>query len=204
MPIKAALCSPVASGKLCTMIDAIESPGKNRCDVIWWLLPMSSATAIVSPIARPRPSIAAPISPLRTRGNTATRNISQRVAPMASAAFLSSCATVTSVSRLSDVMIGVIMTASTSPAVMKLVPNAWPPKNCSEHRPRADRVGDVRVEAADRRDENGERPEAVDDRRDRGEQVDDVGHRIAPTSGRELGDEQRDAEAGRDARSRPR
>ena len=57
-------------------------------------LPMSIATAMVSPIARPSPSIDAPMSPLRTRGNTATRNISIRVAPIASAPFLSSWLTV--------------------------------------------------------------------------------------------------------------
>ncbi len=70
----------------------------------------------------------APTRPLRTRGKTATRNISHRVAPIASAAFLSSCATVSSTSRASEVMIGVIITARIRPAVMKLAPLAGPPK----------------------------------------------------------------------------
>ena len=65
------------------MTAAIVSPGWKRCDVICGSTPITSATAIVSPIARPRPSITAPTSPLRTRGNTATRSISQRVAPIA-------------------------------------------------------------------------------------------------------------------------
>ena len=39
------------------------------------------ATAIVSPSARPRPSIAAEMMPERPNGSTAMRIISQRVAP---------------------------------------------------------------------------------------------------------------------------
>ena len=107
---------------------------------------MTSATAIVSPIARPSPNIAAPIRPLRTRGNTATRNISMRVAPIAIAPFLSSWLTVMSASRDSDVMIGMIMIARMSPAVMNDAPRAGPPNRELESGNAADRVGDVRVE----------------------------------------------------------
>ena len=74
-------------------------------------------TAIVSPSARPRPSIAAEMMPERANGRTATRIISQRVAPRARAA--SSCrrGVCRNTSRLTAVMIGRIITASTRPTV---------------------------------------------------------------------------------------
>ena len=60
----------------------------NRWLPIVGALPITSTTAIVSPIARPRPSIAPPVIPGREYGRTAIRIISQRVAPSASAASL--------------------------------------------------------------------------------------------------------------------
>ena len=141
------------------------------------LLPMTSATAIVSPIARPSPSITAPTRPLRTRGNTATRSISHRVAPIASAAFLSSCGD--GEQRLAaerrddrrdhdreDQARGHEARAARVPA-----------EEPAEHRDLADRVGDVLgTRAWTGLGEHEQRPEAVHDRRDRGEQVDDVRH----------------------------
>ena len=88
-PISAERLTPVASPKLFAMIDAVVRPGANTFAVICVVPPITSATAIVSPMARPRPSMTAPIRPDRTRGRTATRSISQRVAPIAIAAFLS-------------------------------------------------------------------------------------------------------------------
>jgi hypothetical protein len=79
--------------------------------------------------------VTAPTSPLRTRGNTHARNISQRVAPIASAAFLSSCETVASTSRLIAVTIGIIITARISPAVIRLAPLGAPPKTRSSTAP---------------------------------------------------------------------
>ncbi|AOR33491.1 hypothetical protein BFF78_22675 [Streptomyces fodineus] len=75
------------------------------------------ATAIVSPRARPRPSMDAEITPERPKGSTAMRTTSQRVAPRASAA--SSCirGTCRNTSRLTLVMIGRIMIASRMPTV---------------------------------------------------------------------------------------
>ena len=81
-------------------------------------MPIRIVTAIVSPIARPRPSIAPPTIPERQYGSTAMRIISQRVAPSASAASLWSAGTVAITSRLIALTIGRIMIASTSP-VMK-------------------------------------------------------------------------------------
>ena len=77
---------------------------------------MTSVTAIVSPIARPRPSIEAPTIPEREYGSTAMRIISQRVAPSASDASLSSAGTVAMTSREIALTIGRIMIARISPA----------------------------------------------------------------------------------------
>ena len=79
-------------------------------------LPMTMVTAIVSPIARPRPSMAAPEIPAREYGSTATRIISQRVAPSASAASLWSRGTVDMTSREMALTIGTIMIAKISDA----------------------------------------------------------------------------------------
>ena len=75
------------------------------------------ATAIVSPRARPRPSIDAETMPLRPKGKTAMRIISQRVAPSASAASSCSTGVCRKISRQIAVMIGTTMTASTMAAV---------------------------------------------------------------------------------------
>lgn len=88
------------------------------------------ATAIVSPSARPRPSMHADTMPGVAKGSTAWRIISQRVAPRASEA--SSCrrGVCRNTSRLMAVMIGSTITASTSAAVrmVRPVPEALPPK----------------------------------------------------------------------------
>ena len=55
---------PSASANSFAITAAIESPDEKRCPVIWWLEPITSATAIVSPMARPSPSITAPTTPL--------------------------------------------------------------------------------------------------------------------------------------------
>jgi len=49
-------------------------------------LPITIATAMVSPSARPSPRITAPITPETPNGNTAIRTISHLVAPKANAA----------------------------------------------------------------------------------------------------------------------
>ena len=73
---------------------------------------------MVSPTARPRPIITAETIPPRLCGNTAPRIISQRVDPSPSAASLSEAGVVANTSRVIDVMIGVIMIATTMPAVI--------------------------------------------------------------------------------------
>ena len=118
MPISAAWYTPVDSPNWFATMLASVSPGPNRCALICWLLPMTSATAIVSPIARPKPIITADTTPPRLCGKTEPRIISQRVAPRPYAASRNGAGVVANTSRVSDVMIGVIMIATTIPAVM--------------------------------------------------------------------------------------
>ena len=87
------------------------------------------STAIVSPRARPRPSIDALMTPERPNGMTAVRTISQRVAPRARAA--SSCrrGVWRKTSRATAVMIGRIITARTTDAVRMFFAGGWYPAN---------------------------------------------------------------------------
>ena len=88
----------------------------------WTDEPITRAAAIVSPIARPRPTRIAPTTPAWLCGQTAPRIISQRVAPSAYAPSLSMAGTVAMTSRDSEVMIGVIMMARMSPQVKNEAP----------------------------------------------------------------------------------
>ena len=117
---------PNASGKVRAMFAAIVD---GLDDVKSWkvTVPVAEstiATAIVSPSALPRPSMDAETMPLRPKGSTAIRIISQRVAPRASAA--SSCRTGVwrKISRQIAVMMGTTMTASTIAAVKIVRPVA--------------------------------------------------------------------------------
>ena len=91
---------------------------------------------MVSPIARPSPSITAPTRPPALWGSTAALIISQRVAPSASAPSLSPGGVVSITSRDSEVMIGMIMIARMIPAVRNDRPRS---KSCDStstpHRP---------------------------------------------------------------------
>src|SRR5690554_5447738 len=121
--------SPAASGNWAAMFAAIVWcwPGLSRKNENSRPGDRTIRTAIVSPRARPRPSIAAEITPERPNGRTAVRIISQRVAPSASAA--SSCrrGVWRNTSRATAVMIGRIMTASTTAAVRTFFAGAWYP-----------------------------------------------------------------------------
>ena len=89
------------------------------------------ATAIVSPSARPRPSIDALITADLPNGRTVIRIISQRVAPSASAPSRSLRGVWVNTERDTAVMIGRIITASTTPAtsIVRPVAVAGPSKN---------------------------------------------------------------------------
>ena len=79
-------------------------------------------TAIVSPKARPRPSIDPLITADLPKGRTTIRIISQRVAPSARAPSSSLRGVCAKTSRAIAEMIGRIITASTSPAVSMVLP----------------------------------------------------------------------------------
>ena len=82
------------------------------------------ATAIVSPNARPRPSIAAEMIPGRPNGSTAILIISHLVAPRARAASSWSLGVCKKISRISAAIIGRTMMASTIPTVSIVLPVA--------------------------------------------------------------------------------
>ncbi len=108
----------VASLNLLAMFWAkVPPPGSSRLALMSKVGERTMATAIVSPSARPRPSIEAEMMPERPKGITDIRMTSQRVAPRARAA--SSCmrGTCRKTSRLTLVMIGRIMIASRMPTV---------------------------------------------------------------------------------------
>ena len=130
------------------------------------------ATAIVSPRARPRPSIEAETMPLRPKGSTAMRIISQRVAPSASAASSWRTGVCRKISRQIAVMIGTTMTARTIAAVKIVRPVA--DTVAGEEREPADVRVEPGVDGLDGRGEDEDAPEAEDDRRHGGEQIDDV------------------------------
>src|SRR5205807_892483 len=76
----------VASLNSLAMAAAIVKPGCSTETLMSCRLPISMVTAMVSPSARPRPSMIAPMMPARPYGRTADHTASQRVAPSPSAA----------------------------------------------------------------------------------------------------------------------
>ena len=159
---------------------------------------MTSATAIVSPIARPRPIITADTTPPRLCGNTEPRIISQRVAPSPYAASFSErgrrrehLARDRGDDRRDhdrdDDPGGHVAQAGLARVGEERL----------QDRDVAGRRRDVLVDVGERRAQHEERPQPVDDRRDRGEEVDGVDHGPAQPPRRDLGDEQRDPDAHR-------
>ena len=110
---------PNASGKVRAMFAGIVLgfSGVNSLKVMTPVAESTMATAIVSPSARPRPSIDADTMPLRPKGKTAMRIISHRVAPSASAASSWRTGVCRKISRQIAVMIGTTITARTIAAV---------------------------------------------------------------------------------------
>ena len=93
-------------------------------------------TAIVSPSARPRPSIEPPTMAERPKGRTVMRIISQRVAPSASAPSTWARGVRTKTSRVTAQMIGRIIRARTNPttSMVRPVAEAGPSKKGSQPR----------------------------------------------------------------------
>ena len=79
--------------------------------------PRMTATAIVSPRARPRPSMDAPMSPPRPNGSTTVRIICALVAPRARAPSRSPGGARLKTSRATDATMGTIMRPMTRPAM---------------------------------------------------------------------------------------
>lgn len=77
--------------------------------------PDTMATAIVSPSARPSPSTTAPTMPLDTHGRVTRRAHSQSVIPSATAPSRGNTGTWRIRSRVVLAMMGMTITASTSP-----------------------------------------------------------------------------------------
>ena len=84
--------------------------------------PLTSATAIASPMARPKPRIIAAATPPRVYGKTTPRTISQRVVPRPRAPSFSSDGTLRKSSREMLAMIGRIMIVRTTIAVKTFEP----------------------------------------------------------------------------------
>ena len=78
---------------------------------------MIRTTAIVSPRARPRPSIEPPTMPPRPNGSTTERIIPHFVPPSASAPSRSPGGACAKTSRMTAVAIGITITATTVPAM---------------------------------------------------------------------------------------
>ena len=133
--------------------------------------PMTSAAAMVSPIARPRPSITAPTMPPAECGITAPVIISHRVAPSASAPSRSVCGVVSMTSRAIEVMIGVIITARIKPGGDERAPGGGLAEDAAEHRPVAEPVVHVLEEADQLRGQEDDAPQAEHHRGHDGDQV---------------------------------
>ena len=75
---------------------------------------------MVSPSARPRPSIVPPMMPPRPNGSTTARTIPQRVAPSARAASFSPGGVCENTSRITEHAIGRTIIATAMPAMNAL------------------------------------------------------------------------------------
>src|SRR5262245_23767964 len=116
--------SPDDSGNVSAMLAAIVD---GLAELIWLSVTPPetdriSATAMVSPSARPSPSSPALTMAERLNGRTAMRIISQRVAPRPNAASSSLRGVCRNTSRASALTIGRIITVSTTPTVNIVLP----------------------------------------------------------------------------------
>lgn len=114
--ISAEIDSVSASPYFRTMSDEIVEPWPSRMRKEKLVLnEMIMATAMVSPSARPRPSMTPPITPPRPNGSTTARITPQRVAPSASAPSFSPIGAWPNTSRLTEQQIGMTIVDTTTP-----------------------------------------------------------------------------------------
>src|SRR5579862_1155167 len=95
----------------------IVVPGASSEVEIRWALPITNVTAMVSPSARPRPSMMPPTTPIRVYGRTMLRTTSHVVQPTAYADSLSTDGTISNTSRITAATNGITITARMMPAV---------------------------------------------------------------------------------------
>src|SRR5262249_24119646 len=108
----------LASPKRSAMRLATEFPPEESTSlVISNFGEMMSATAIVSPSARPSPSIEPPMIPPRPKGSTTERIMPHRAAPSASAPSYSPGGVWENTSRITDVAMGSTISDTTTPAM---------------------------------------------------------------------------------------
>src|SRR5690625_2276151 len=121
-------CMPPASLNSLARADAIEFDGENREDGRLNALPMTNVTAMVSPSARPRPSMMPPITPPLVKGSTTFQTTSHVVEPNPYADSFSMGGTTSKTSRMTAVMNGMTMMDRIRPAVKMPMPNGGPAK----------------------------------------------------------------------------
>src|SRR5215469_7219556 len=121
--------SPTASVNSFASDAEIVVPGCRIEALMLCALPMTKVTAIVSPRARPRPSMVPPTMPALEYGTTTCQMTSQVVAPSPYADSFNTSGTVSNTSRITADMNGMTMTASTIPAVSTPIPKGGPWKS---------------------------------------------------------------------------
>src|ERR1700754_5156822 len=111
------------------MVAEIEVPGANSDELILWELPITKVTAMVSPRARPRASMAPPTTPVEQKGRQTFHITSQLVEPRPYEASFNTLGTVSSTSRVTAEMKGRIMMERIRPAVKMPMPKVEPPNS---------------------------------------------------------------------------
>src|SRR6202011_6262079 len=111
--INALTCIPEASPNWLARSPAKVPAGESKDQVKRGLLPINIATAIVSPIARPKARMVAATIPGAAVGSSTRKIVSQRVAPTAYEPSLKVWGTETRAVRLIAVIVGRTMSEST-------------------------------------------------------------------------------------------
>ena len=118
---------PSASPNSLARTDAMEVPGENSEVGIRFALPITKVTAMVSPKARPKPSITPPITPFWVYGSTTCRTTSHVVHPKPYADSRKIAGVISNTSRITAATKGSTMNANTMPAAKIPMPLVAPP-----------------------------------------------------------------------------
>ena len=118
-----------ASANWLTMAEPRVAPGVVSDSGMAGRLPITMATAMLSPRARPTDRVTAALTPARAAGKTARRTTCHLVAPSAMAASRSATGTAAKAVRLRATMVGRVITARTAEARRMLGPYASPRKS---------------------------------------------------------------------------